>query len=160
MCLFQLWMVQKVSRQWRKLCTWRQKRPFLAVQQFSSLTSMSGGKNSSTWWWALSHYNLHYFTHKLTIIPALKAMIKCSDVTSLSRKISHRISSSPSKWHLNPYAITLGESTCWHADKYIYTSMSELNQPRFSFSYAVIRIQVAFCCFRRREHLQTFRLPL
>lgn len=61
MCLFQLWMVQKESRQWRRLCTWRQKSPFLAGQQFSSLTKMSGGKNSSTWWWVLSHFASHHF---------------------------------------------------------------------------------------------------
>lgn len=51
--VFQLWMVQRGRRQWKKLCTRKQWRPFLMEQLFSSPINTSGGTNSSTWWWVL-----------------------------------------------------------------------------------------------------------
>lgn len=93
---------------------------------------------------------------------ALNRVMSCSDVIRLYRKISHRISLSRSKWHLNPYAITSGEYTCMDNTQkcpHIQMQMNQIFIYLFIFMCAVIRIQVASCCSRLKELLQTLRSP-
>lgn len=156
MRVFQLWMVQRVSYWWRKLCTWRQKKPFSVGQQFSSLINLSGGKDSFTWWWVQK-----FRQSTKNLVPNWKMWCKTRlylFTEKYYRTGSARVSQSDIWITLQLFQVRIlvdmKTNTSTHPGESGSAAVVGF------FFCAVTRIQVAFCCSRRKEPLQTLKSPL